>query len=79
MALLGITDCTGPGGTPTCQIVKRWCARRRGATRAPNLPGTEGNWYATTNQEYDAVVRGTTTYTERLQREEWPSIGGRRG
>ena len=35
---------------------------------APNLSGTEGNWCATTNQEYDAVVRGTTTYTEQLQR-----------
>ena len=46
---------------------------------APNLSGTEGNWCATTNQEYDAVNRGATTYTERLQREEWPSIGGRRG
>ena len=29
------------------------------------MSGTEGNWCATTNQEYDAVVRGTTTYTVR--------------
>ena len=35
---------------------------------APNLSGTEGNWCATTNQEYDAVNRGATTYTEQLQR-----------
>ena len=34
------------------------------------MSGTEGNWCATTNQEYDAVVRGTANYTEQLQREE---------
>ena len=32
------------------------------------MSGTEGNWCATINQEYDAVVRDTTTYTEQLQR-----------